>query len=369
MEWLAEYREIAERTDMLQGEPEHLSLLVAGLVGEAGSIVSEVKKHHREGEAYPAYQRNTEEEIGDFLWYFVRLCDSLDVDLIEMQSGGAPILLLHGHQTKGSVALFTHLGISVGELTAKISASSSESAKKQLVEAFLTVWRVLSAIAASSDVDLRAAAEANIKKIRSRWPERRLYTEAFDEALSEEERLPRNLVFEFKEKTIGQRSTVVLKCNGINFGDRLTDNIADADGYRYHDIFHIAHVVHLGWSPVFRSLLRCKRKSEPALDENEDGARAAIIEEAVTALIFSHAKEVDFFRRRRSVEYGLLKDISRLVRGYEVEQVPLWQWETAILDGYGMFTVLLENKGGFITLDLPERKITWAPLAPSGHTP
>ena len=51
-------------------------------------------------------------------------------------------------------------------------------------------------------------------------------------------------------------------------------NIADADGYRYHDIFHIANAVFLGWSPVVRALLRCKRKSQPHIDENEDGARA-----------------------------------------------------------------------------------------------
>ena len=66
-----------------------------------------------------------------------------------------------------------------------------------------------------------------------------------------------------------------LRCNGLNFGDRLTDNIVDPDGYRYHDIFHFAYAVHLGWSPVIRSLLRAKRKSVPATDENEDGGRHA----------------------------------------------------------------------------------------------
>ena len=36
-----------------------------------------------------------------------------------------------------------------------------------------------------------------------------------------------------------------------------------------------------GWSPVLRSLLKLKRKTDPELDENQDGARATIIEEGI----------------------------------------------------------------------------------------
>ena len=69
---------------------------------------------------------------------------------------------------------------------------------------------------------------------------------------------------------------MILRCNGVNFGDRLTDNIEDPDWYRYHDIFHFAYMVHLAWSPVIRALLHCKRKSQPKIDEAQDGARAII---------------------------------------------------------------------------------------------
>ena len=44
-----------------------------GLIGEAGSVVSELKKERRERDAYPVYRDRMLEEVGDFLWYFVRL--------------------------------------------------------------------------------------------------------------------------------------------------------------------------------------------------------------------------------------------------------------------------------------------------------
>ncbi|MEN2469325.1 hypothetical protein [Burkholderia sp. GS2Y] len=59
--------------------------------------------------------------------------------------------------------------------------------------------------------------------------------------------------------------------------------------------FHLAYVAHLGWSPVIRALLKLKRKSDPKLDENEDGARAAIIEEGIATWIFNHADHHDFY--------------------------------------------------------------------------
>ena len=63
--WLTEFATSAERTDRFLGNDDHPALLAAGLMGEAGSILSELKKEKREREAYPAYRRKMEEEIGD----------------------------------------------------------------------------------------------------------------------------------------------------------------------------------------------------------------------------------------------------------------------------------------------------------------
>jgi hypothetical protein len=75
----------------------------------------------------------------------------------------------------------------------------------------------------------------------------------------------------------------------IQLGDRIGDNAPHEDGYRFHDVFHFAYVASMGWSPVIRSLLKRKRKSNQETDRVQDGARAANIEEAVTAYIFRYA--------------------------------------------------------------------------------
>ena len=63
---------------------------------------------------------------------------------------------------------------------------------------------------------------------------------------------------------------IVTLINGRKFGDPLRDNRYEDDGYRFHDIFHLSYASVLGWSPTLRALLRCKRKSDPKIDEVED---------------------------------------------------------------------------------------------------
>ena len=61
------------------------------------------------------------------------------------------------------------------------------------------------------------------------------------------------------EKAVNNQTYVFLRCNGINIGDRLTDNKLEKDDYRFHDVFQLANAAILGWSPVLRALLRVKR--------------------------------------------------------------------------------------------------------------
>jgi hypothetical protein len=196
-------------------------------------------------------------------------------------------------------------------------------------------------------------------KIQGRWPIRRRYLKLFDESFPEDGQLPRMMDVEFGERLTNGRPTVVLRCNGLNLGDRLTDNIRDPDRYRFHDVFHFAYLVHLGWSPIARGLFRCKRKSLPSVDEAEDGARAAIVEEAISAIVFGRAKQLMFFERASRVGYDLLKTVRSLVVGYEVDEVPMWQWEAAILDGYRVFRDLRSNGGGRLRVDIGGRALDY----------
>jgi hypothetical protein len=152
---------------------------------------------------------------------------------------------------------------------------------------------------------------------------------------------------------------MLLLVNGeeIAFGDSLTDNSYDDDGYRYHDVLHLAHLSVLGWSPVLRKLLGKKRRSRPDVDEVEDGARAMIVEEAVVAFVYANAEKNGFFEHTRHVDSELLATVKRMVRPFEVSRRSAKDWERAILQGYAVFRRVWKRKGGRLELDLDAGKI------------
>jgi hypothetical protein len=353
--WFVDFSAAAARTDRLPGAPDHVRLLAAGLIGEAGSVLTELKKEKRERDAYPAYRHKMLEEIGDLLWYFSRVVASVDPDLAAMLNEHPEGNALQGD---ASLPLFLELGAAVGEILAvlQVEANPKSSEMRPLL---VRLWQVLGGVSKVVNIELKVAADNNLRKIESRWPDKRIYAELFDNGFPVEDRLPRRLTFEFRERPQGERRVVLLRCNDINFGDRLTDNIEDPDGYRYHDVFHFAYAVHLGWSPVVRSLLRCKRKSNSTKDEGQDGARAIIVEEAVSAIVFSRAKRLNFFDEKKQVDYDLLKTVHEFVQGFEVDSVPLWQWEAAILDGYRVFRNLRNNRGGHVVMDLERHELQY----------
>jgi MazG C-terminal domain len=185
----------------------------------------------------------------------------------------------------------------------------------------------------------------------------------YDEGLDEDEQLPRQIVMAFKEKDVEGRKYVLQQSHGINIGDRLTDNRLEPDDYRFHDVFHLAYAAILGWSPVMRALFKVKRKSRPEIDENEDGARAILIEEGIATWIVNHGVRNHDFRNVASLDYSLLKAVRELVKGYEVESRPLWQWELAILEGFRVFREVRkqEYRGGTVTADLVNHTLRFEP--------
>lgn len=355
MKWLLQYSKESKDSDRINDKPNYPELLALGLMGEAGSMLAELKKERREEDSYPAYRHRLMEECGDFLWYLIRLIDELDSELIPQLK--LPVRRRSPRNLEGRMKLYLEFGTAAGQVLEAVKQQKREP--QRLRPVFTEAWRLIIEICQEKNVDIHAAARDNIAKARSRWPKKPVYLDFFDDHLAEEEQLPRNIEIEFREQP--DKKSVVLRSRGLNFGDRLTDNIRDEDGYRYHDIFHFAYAVYLGWSPVTRKLLRLKRKSDPKADEAEDGARAGIIEEAVSAIAFSRAKKLKFFDGINKLDYDLLKMVSEFVEGYEVKKVPLWQWEVAILQGFHFFRKLRENSGGRITLDLRAREITFYP--------
>ena len=150
--------------------------------------------------------------------------------------------------------------------------------------------------------------------------------------------------------------------NGVFIGDPLTDNILDPDDYRFHDVFHFAHAAILHWSPTFRALIKHKRKSNPKVDEAQDGGRAVVVEEGLTAWIFARAKELNYFDGQKRLSFELLKTVQQFVTGYEVAACPLSLWEIAILRGYDVFRQVRAHQGGTIVCDRTRRTIDYQQL-------
>ena len=299
-----------------------------------------------------ANQLGITEELGDALWYLLRIVDTFDCDMVTLDHLLGPVL----HETRDDLDDAIELGAAAGNLLHVTREPDSAGAIRSAID---RVASALFDVGASAKLSWREVATFNRKKILSRWPRARDDTRVPECTNLEEEQFPHRLCVEFREVARGEHKAVVLRCRGLNLGDRLTDNIKEQDYYRFHDVFHFAYAVCLGWSPVLRSLLKCKRKSRPDVDENQDGARVVVVEEAVSAYVFSHAKAMAYFDHVESLDYELLKTVGELVKGYEVEGVSLSRWERAILAGYRIFRDLRRHNGGNVILDFESQTLSY----------
>jgi len=238
----------------------------------------------------------------------------------------------------------------------------------QVAEEIGDILWYLANIAEKEGLDLQEIAEENLAKIADRFhPEQKDSTPLFggdryDAAYPETEQLPSFLKVEFREVDIDGKRKLETTFNGKKFGDALTDNSHVDDGYRFHDVFHFTNAILLGWSPIVRRNLGLKRKSVPQVDEVEDGARAAVIEEAISAVIFGHAKDFSFFQGSDTVEFALLRMIKQMTAPFEVRDKALRQWEIAILEGYAVWREMVANKGGVFIGDTNARSVRYEHL-------
>jgi len=363
---------------MMQVEPtdrlpfDDLQPVLLGLFGEVGSIMATAKKFHREGLAYAGYRHAVEEEFGDALWYFTALCRRLKIRVDEVLAGATS-----GETDTTAIPGDHPLNTPISHVATPLTAPGLDAALLRLGEAAAGLF-VLRTSADVAHVKLAAFADSyvraltatrvtftevvrkNISKTRGRF----LGSDyaglpTFDHSFPEEERLPGHF-----EITMDQRSSgrSYLRWNGVFIGDPLTDNILDPDGYRFHDVFHFAHAAILHWSPTFRAVIKQKRKSDPKVDDAQDGGRAIVVEEGLTTYVFSRAKELNYFEGQKSVSFDLLKTVQQFVIGYEVEACPLSLWETAILKGYDVFRQVKTNSGGIIVGDRSKRTIEYRQL-------
>lgn len=292
---LGEYQREAQRTDQFRSNPDKvLSLL--GMGGEVGSLLAEYKKWLRDGEAHALFPEQVAEELGDILWY-------------------------------------------------------------------------LANAASKFDLDLDAIAAKNLEKTQDRWPpgDSEPVYRFLDETYPVDERLPRRFTAAIREEVGPEgKDRIILTIDGEPAGDPLQDNSHDPDGYRFHDVFHLAHAAKLGWSPVLRGKLLHrkdgqppdrKRRSDPEINEVEDGGRAIVVDEAIVAYVWEYARRHRFLKGVKTVDYRVLKTIKDLTNGLEVKVRTGHQWEEAILAGYEVWRQVNERRKGVIAVDLEARTI------------
>lgn len=358
---IEEYHDRIKITDKLSD----ISSIKFGLFGEVGSILTSAKKRNREGESFD-YISNITEELGDAFWYFSRLIDRLGLEFQEIvhqdYDSKKEIQLLATSFPASPIAhaptlididlqtLLPQLGIAASSLLhcTPENRSDAKVSLRSFLEKYINIIN-------SIGVSFASVLENNLAKCEGRFilPNFEKLPK-FDSSFQDDERLPDDFEIEIVQRSNGK---TYLKWHGVFIGDPLTDNISEEDGYRFHDVFHMANAAILHWSPTFRALIRHKRKSDPKCDEVEDGGRAIVIEEGLTAWIFSNAKEANFFSGREKLSFDLLKCIKQFVKGFEVEECPASLWEKAILDGYKIFREVKDRKNGIIIGSRSKRSI------------
>ena len=347
---LCEYMQEIEGTDKLP--QDDLRPVIMGLFGEVGGIMTAAKKRRRENSAYSEYQLALEEEFGDVLWYFTTLCRRLvvNVDVIfsetikknEYSEAIAASDLLDGPVSHvSSVRTLPILEETLPNFGHAVAALLKiTKADKHTLDLLRTFANCYLQALQSARVKFSRIVRMNIEKTRGRFLDSAPSTlPTFDKDFPDEESLPQHFEIKITQRKNGQS---YLQWNGVFIGDPLTDNILNEDDYRFHDIFHFAHAAILHWSPTFRSLIKQKRKSDKKIDETQDGGRAIVVEEGLTAWIFSRAKHLDFFDGHEGISFDLLKTVQQFDRGMKWRLVlsnygnELFWMDTKSLDKYGI---------------------------------
>lgn len=351
---LSEYEDLNKLTDRLPYN--EITPVLFGLFGEVGSVMSTSKKLIREKEAFEAdFSRDFEEELGDTLWYVVALCRRLKIHPLSLFSEflddkefttGATLKSHKGNSTVDCDLSIEHSLLNsnllhLGEQSTnllRVEADRTKARKslEKFIQAYVDTIKIF-------NVPFTDVIKNNTIKIRDRFvPPPLKNLPEFDDKLLEKERIPREFEIEVAYLSSGK---IRLRWAGKKRGNLLSDDIAIPDDYRFHDVFHFAYAAILHWSPAFRKLIERRRQGKNFIDA-QDGARPRLIEEGLSAYIFSYAKPLNFFEKQETVSFSLLKTIQNFVRGYEVEKCPLYFWEKAILQGFDVFREIRKMRKG-----------------------
>lgn len=102
------------------------------------------------------------------------------------------------------------------------------------------LWYIAN-VASKFGIDLDQAAEKNLDKVRARFAPTSAQAPARNSEFPDVERLPRQMTVRLiEEPGSGTRPKVRMTISGEGIGALLGDDADDPDGYRFHDVFHLA---------------------------------------------------------------------------------------------------------------------------------
>ena len=244
----------------------------------------------------------------------------------------------------------------------RIHRSFREEAAEELGD---VLWYVAN-VADKFGLDLEEVASLNLRKIQGRWLGPNGGVRLYDDGLPVVQQLPRRFEYRFEQQEAAGviRVRMLDASSGTPTGDPLRDNTYRDDGYRFHDMVHLAFAAQLGWSPVLRKLLRKRKEIEhrtPArVDDAEDGGRAQVVEEAIVAAAYIYAEDHAMLEGATTVGQGLLRHIQRMTRKLEVGDRSAWEWDRTLLEGFAVWRELIRHGGGTVSGDLEKRCLVFS---------
>ena len=328
-------------------------------------------------------------KLGDVLWYVAAIVRRRKLSLAAVAK---QCLVAHEPSSFDAYVEHTHADVH-GEdadtavrllLNGLIRAATDPTVhqprdNEELLKGLGLVFWHIAAVARRLNVRFSDIARDNLERTKTLFGASSTAPHFFDDGFDTDEQLPRGISLRFSESVRNGLATVRMAIkteDGIwlPIGSPLNDNSHVDDDYRFHDVLHLAYVAILGWSPVMRALFGLKRKSSGQHDRVEDGARAILLEEALTGIIYESASDDKFFTERDRLERRLLLTVKRLTRNLEVSVRTYDQWTEAILRGYAVFREIITEAAkvraaangapkhiGTVDLDMTTRTITFKP--------
>lgn len=359
---IGEY-EAAVQGTMAQETARKPISLQFGLAGEIGQLLSELKKDVRRD--VRNHEEVLQEELGDCLWYLMAICiatkTSLHKVLNEKATTSINILQRNEVSKTDRNKLASSLLATNGALMKAFN--DDDDVDEILQKLAFTLGDFTTSL--KLPFCMEDIACANMEKTKGLFGKDFPNLKILDKDSPDFEQFPRKLETEIRQEKVGDDHKAMLFIGRFRYGNALDDNISgEPDYYRYHDVFHMAFVAHLGWSPSLRALLNMKRRSNQKTDNNEDGGRVLLMEEGLTHYIFRYGKKHNFFEGVKCprVSIAVLKTIRDMVEGYEVADRPLALWNDAILNAFEVFLELREHHNGKITIDMDNRQLIFENL-------